>query len=1212
MPYDSTPKVFISATSRDLASYRRLAKEVLLTLGCTPVEQTNFPPDARSIREMLRAKIAECRAVVHIAGEAYGSEPQQRVAGEPRRSYTQLEYEIARELKKPVYVFVCGEGFPYDAPPVGSVPESEELRLLQQQHRQRLIEGEGKFEFVASVDELNVRLHALQARVQELIAHIKRQHRRLQGLAALGAGAVVAIAGSLYWLDVRSKDARNELDKQKKEVQKITAELDLQREYLKAVANRYSVTEVEYRKQELTSEQIYKRSIDSVASTYKMTPAQLQVYIDVFVAKVQSDPNGDFTDRALADFARRDFKAAAENAATAADRAEKDRMAAEARVRQLSDDVRALKRTEVEARMLAGKSRTANRQYAEAMIEFEKAIALVDKDAHSSTIAELRFHVGIALFLWGEVSTGELIRKRYSESIENLTVAAEAYDLLGAPLEGMQVRRNIAIVLQNEFEVFTGAEAVSRLDRSIALLDACISTSKNVGRSGPQIGSLIADRAGSLLLKSGISGGEIADRTLDLAIEEYRRALLLYTDVDSPQDLKTLRNNLAVALSTKAEASSGSRAKELLLEALELHRSTAAMVDRNDPRDQAGFHVNLGSVLSKLSDSTEGRSSFRYASEGAEEFKRALSVTSEAEQPREWAKAQMNLGTALTDSARGEVGDARVRILDEGRSAFLASLKVISKDVLPRDWATAQSGLAINRMFCAESSEGETRERCIDDAVSAFRAALTVNTLEASPREWSAGMNNLANALSERAEDSSDSERDKALDEVIDIHRSVLNIHTRSAHPEQWARSHHNLGNALMEKSEFQKARKKKKAFLDEAIASFELALQVRVRDTFPVYWAMTVDNLGCALRLSAEVVTEREEKRLMLDRSIANLRSALEVRTLSDRPFDFGATQDHLASSWFDLSEILVGADRMNALASAVAACRNALLVKTPITAPPASSELRVRLCSLLAVMAMDSEGDEKIAAVKKVESECEIASRVIDRRVFSAEWESIQRIRQGAMLDVSEILEGAEKARCLTLAATSTQGLLESVSKEKRPSEWAELQCFLAMVKEEIGGLESSAEARGRSFGEAASALKSALTVYTWAATPNEWEQNKLSLCELLRRQAKELGSSSSESIYREGAAAIEDVLRVRTRKSSPMKWAFAQYTLALLTSQWGIGNGDTVNGAILLRSRDAARSALEVFTPKAERGLNADIVELLSIVEAKLATVSPTSRP
>ncbi len=102
------PEIFISAASGDLRSCRQLIKEALLTLGCVPVEQTNFPPDAATVREMLRTKISACHAVVHLAGEVYGAEPQERKPDDPRRSYTQLEYDIGRELKKPVYVFVCG------------------------------------------------------------------------------------------------------------------------------------------------------------------------------------------------------------------------------------------------------------------------------------------------------------------------------------------------------------------------------------------------------------------------------------------------------------------------------------------------------------------------------------------------------------------------------------------------------------------------------------------------------------------------------------------------------------------------------------------------------------------------------------------------------------------------------------------------------------------------------------------------------------------------------------------------------------------------------------------------------------------------------------------------------------------------------------------------------------------------------------------------
>ena len=51
---DQRPDVFVSATSGDLRSSRQSVKEALLTPGCVPVEQTNLPPDYRTVRDMLR------------------------------------------------------------------------------------------------------------------------------------------------------------------------------------------------------------------------------------------------------------------------------------------------------------------------------------------------------------------------------------------------------------------------------------------------------------------------------------------------------------------------------------------------------------------------------------------------------------------------------------------------------------------------------------------------------------------------------------------------------------------------------------------------------------------------------------------------------------------------------------------------------------------------------------------------------------------------------------------------------------------------------------------------------------------------------------------------------------------------------------------------------------------------------------------------------
>ena len=79
-----------------------------------PIEQSNFPPDYRSVAEVLEQEISEFVAVIHIVGMRYGSEPRTRSVDDPRRSYTQMEYYIAKRLKIATYVFICDEEFPFD------------------------------------------------------------------------------------------------------------------------------------------------------------------------------------------------------------------------------------------------------------------------------------------------------------------------------------------------------------------------------------------------------------------------------------------------------------------------------------------------------------------------------------------------------------------------------------------------------------------------------------------------------------------------------------------------------------------------------------------------------------------------------------------------------------------------------------------------------------------------------------------------------------------------------------------------------------------------------------------------------------------------------------------------------------------------------------------------------------------------------------------
>src|SRR6185369_2503221 len=126
------PTIFLSGVSSEFASFRDGVEVEIQKKGCFAENQSSFGVDYHTVEEMLRRRINDADAVIHIVGFRYGAEPKDRPADKPRRSYTQMEYDIARELEKPVYVFLSSDASVYDVP----ADEDPEVTALQLAHRQ--------------------------------------------------------------------------------------------------------------------------------------------------------------------------------------------------------------------------------------------------------------------------------------------------------------------------------------------------------------------------------------------------------------------------------------------------------------------------------------------------------------------------------------------------------------------------------------------------------------------------------------------------------------------------------------------------------------------------------------------------------------------------------------------------------------------------------------------------------------------------------------------------------------------------------------------------------------------------------------------------------------------------------------------------------------------------------------------------------------------
>jgi tetratricopeptide (TPR) repeat protein len=202
LPLRRDTRVFVSAVSRELGTIRKLVKKALEDSGYHAVEQDNFPLDYRELIDKLRNQIASCDAIIHIAGRCFGAEPCQRPEGAPRRSYTQLEYDLARELGKPVYVFLTGEGFPADP----HEAEDEEKIHLQETHQQALMGTGQDYHCAASREDIDQKVRSLQFRVEALVDELTRTDEKVvdtgtrlgRRLAVIFAVVLVVLATVVY------------------------------------------------------------------------------------------------------------------------------------------------------------------------------------------------------------------------------------------------------------------------------------------------------------------------------------------------------------------------------------------------------------------------------------------------------------------------------------------------------------------------------------------------------------------------------------------------------------------------------------------------------------------------------------------------------------------------------------------------------------------------------------------------------------------------------------------------------------------------------------------------------------------------------------------------------------------------------------------------------------------------------------------------------
>jgi len=187
--------------------------------------------------------------------------------------------------------------------------------------------------------------------------------------------------------------------------------------------------------------------------------------------------------------------------------------------------------------------------------------------------------------------------------------------------------------------------------------------------------------------------------------------------------------------------------------------------------------------------------------------------------------------------------------------------------------------------------------------------------------------------------------------------------------PQDWAATQYNLGIALKDlgtRSAGEEGRK----LLQEAVAAYRSALEVKTKADLPQDWAIIQNNLGIALE-DLGTRSAGEEGRKLLQDAAAAFRSALEVRTKADLPQDWAQTQNNLGIALGALGNQLEGEEGLKPKREAVELLRDVMCYQ-----PDDLS--RYRLASALGGLAFQLVLNHRFA---DAQADCEEAQALADK---------------------------------------------------------------------------------------------------------------------------------------------------------------------------------------------------------------------------------------
>ncbi|HRK16983.1 MAG TPA: DUF4062 domain-containing protein, partial [Prosthecobacter sp.] len=343
-PASPRPRVFLSTVSREFKTLRAYIAKVVRHLGYDPVSMDDWSAAHGELRAWLRAQLESCDGIIHLAGLAYGAEPETHdpaahglLDDTPRYSYTHYEWHYAQAIGLKSWLILPGADCTRDtAPEALDLPEDpahpdpaayqSERRLWQAAHLARLQAANHVHHHPANDHELHRLLDTLHdhaaemrerfgqwqgfvtdylARMEGKVDRVQRDTRHLRKAALLGLAALMLVAGgvSLVWRQARQTG--DDIAETRKEISEIKDIHARERKFMALILGKANERLKDW--ESMTPAMRFDLALDEIAADQKIPARELRDMLDLYVARVEADPDAEAEDKFYALMRRQAF-----------------------------------------------------------------------------------------------------------------------------------------------------------------------------------------------------------------------------------------------------------------------------------------------------------------------------------------------------------------------------------------------------------------------------------------------------------------------------------------------------------------------------------------------------------------------------------------------------------------------------------------------------------------------------------------------------------------------------------------------------------------------------------------------------------------------------------------------------------------------------------------------------------------------------------------